>query len=143
MRKEILLIRCGDIECLNYRFPTSSLTEEDSLLHLPKIERRDKNCECPYCKRGCFEAVIPDCHTELDNSEMFMPQLEFPTPSNSGCRKCVDASDISPNIFLRMSSTETILNDLEVIDVIVCEKPIRGWILKKFKDSGLQVQVYK
>ena len=32
--KDVLLVRAGDIECLNFRFPTVSLTKDESLLHL-------------------------------------------------------------------------------------------------------------
>ena len=92
-------------------------------MHLSKLECQDKNSEGLYCKHGCFKAVNPGCHIELDNSEMFMPQIEFPTPTNFVCRKCVEASDIPSEIFLRKSSSETTLNEAEVIDVILRENP--------------------
>ena len=111
-------------------------------MHLSKLECQDKNSEGLYCKHGCFKAVNPGCHIELDNSEMFMPQIEFPTPTNFVCRKCVDASEIAAEIFLRQSSAKTILNDLAVSDVIVCATSLRKKVLRKLKGSGRKVHVY-
>ena len=62
-----------------------------------------------------------------------MTKLEFPTPTNLVCRKCVDASDISSEIFLRKSSTKTILTDLTLIDVIVCGKSLRKKVIRELK----------
>ena len=73
---------------------------------------------------------------------MFMPQLEFRPPANFVCRKFVEESDISSKIFLRKSSAKTILKDLAVRDVIVCEKSLRGKVLREPKGSERQVQAY-
>ena len=111
-----------------YKLPflTESLTEAESLLRLSKLECRDIECEGIYFDRGCFKAAIPDRHTGLDNSEMFLPQLEFPAPVNAVCTKCVDISEIATKIPIRKSSGRTILNDFAVNDVIVCEKSPMG-----------------
>ena len=142
MRKEIPPIRREDIECLNYRFSTASLTEGESRLHLFKLEYQDPQCEGLDCNHGCYKAVIPSCRNELDNSDMFMLNVEFTTPVNFVCKKCVDASGISSKLFVRKSSAKTILNDSAVGDVIVCEKSLRGNVLQKFKGTERQVQVY-
>ena len=81
-------------------------------------------------------AANPECHIELDNSEMFTPQLEFPAPINLVCKKCVDACDISSKISTRKSSAETILGDLAVNGVIVCKKSLRKKALRKLKKRG-------
>ena len=90
-----------DIECLNYRFPTSSLTEGASILHLFKLECQDPQFEGLDFNHGRYKAVSPSCRNELDNSDMFMLNIEFPTPINFVCKKCVGASGISPKLFIR------------------------------------------
>ena len=70
-----------------------------------------------------------------------MLQIEFPTLTNFVCKKCVEASDISPKVFAMNLSAETILNDLAVIDFILCETSLWG-VLRKLKDTDRQVQVY-
>ena len=134
---------CGDIVCLNYRFTTARLTEGDSLLHLLKLECQGEECEVLDCEHGCYKAVIGNCHKELDNSDMFMLNVEFPTPTNFVCKKCVDASAISSELFVRKSSAKTILNDLAVSDVIFCKKYLRGKVSQKPKGAERPVQVYK
>ena len=73
---------------------------------------------------------------------MFMLQIEFRTPINFVCKKFGGASNIPPKLFIRKSSSGTILNDLAVIDVIVCEKSLRKKALRVLKGAGRQVQVY-
>ena len=100
--KAILLIRCGDIECLDFRFFTAGIAENESLLHMFKLECQGPQCEGLDCNRGCYKEVNQSCHAELDNSDMFMLDIEFPAPGNFVCKKCVDASDISSKlVFLR------------------------------------------
>ena len=76
----MLLIRREDVECLNFRFATSSLTEGESLLHLFKLEFPDPRCEGLDCNNGCYKAANQSCHAELDNSDMFMLNIGFPIP---------------------------------------------------------------
>ena len=71
-----------------------------------------------------------------------MLNVEFPTPTNFVCKKCVDASAISSELFVRKSSAKTILNDLAVIDVIVCEKSLGKKEPQRLKGAERQVQVY-
>ena len=78
-----------------------------------------------YCNHGCLKAVNIARRKELDGSEMLLPKLDFPAQVNSVCEKCVDASEIPNKISIRKSLTETILKDLEVSGVIVCEKHLR------------------
>ena len=80
--KEILLFRSLGIECLNYRMPTSSLEEGESILRISKLECHYEDCEGLDCNHGCFEAVNPDRCKELDYSEMFLPQLDCFNPIN-------------------------------------------------------------
>ena len=74
---------------------------------------------------------------------MFMLNVEFPTPTNFACDKCVSKSGIYSELPTRVSPTKTILQDLTVSDVIVCEKRLRGKVPQKSKDSDRRVQVYK
>ena len=91
----------GEIECPNYRFTAASLTEGESLLHLRKLECQGEECEGLDCERGCYKAVSENCLLALGNSGMFMLNIELPTPVNFVCKKCVDASGISPKLFTR------------------------------------------
>ena len=100
-------MRRGEIECLNYRRPTASLAEGESLLHPFKLECQDPQGEGIERNRGCYKAVNPSCHIELDNSDMPMLQIEFHTPTNFVCRKCVGASNISPELYISKSSAKT------------------------------------
>ena len=99
-------MRCGYIGCLNYRFTAASLTEGESLLHLFKLECRGKECEGLDSEHGCYTAVNENCRIELDNSDMFMLNIEFHSPVNFVCKKCVETSGISANLFARKSSTK-------------------------------------
>ena len=124
MRKRGLLFRSCEAECLNYHFPTSSLTEDESLLHTSKLERRDIDGEGLDCGHGWPRAVNPDCHIGIDNSAMLLPQLEVCAPVNFVCKKCVDISEIDGKVPIRKSPIDTILNDLAVNDVIAFEKSL-------------------
>ena len=59
---------------------TSSLTDGESLLHLFKLECQDSECNGLNCNHGCYRAVNKECHIELDESDMYMLHIEFPTP---------------------------------------------------------------
>ena len=72
-----------------------------------------------------------------------MLNIEFPTPINLVCKKCVEESGISPKLIIRKSSSETILIDFAVGDVIVREKSLREKFLQKFKGAERHVHVYK
>ena len=74
--KEILLFRSLEIECLNYRSPTSGITEGESLLHTSKLECHYDDCEGLDCNHGRFKAVSDERRKILDGSEMFLPQLD-------------------------------------------------------------------
>ena len=136
-------MRCEDIGCLNYRFTTASLPDVESLLHLFKLEYRGPEFEGSDCERGRYKAVSENPHVELDNSDVSMLNIEFPTPINFFCKKCVDTSGIPSKLLTRKLSTKTILHDLAVSDVIGCEERLRKIVLEKFKDSDRHVQVYK
>ena len=136
-------MRREDIECLNYRFSTASLTDGESLVHLLNLECQGPECECLDCEHGCYKAVNENCLIEPDNYDMFMLNIEFLSPANFVCKKCVDASGIASELLTRKSSAKTILKDLAVSDVIVCEKPLRKKIPQKPKHLGREVQAYK
>ena len=121
-----LLFRSCDVACLNYRFPTSSLTDGESLLHASKLECQDIDGEWLDFDHGWPRAVNPDCHIGIDNSSILLPQLEFCAPVNFACKKCVDISEIPGKVPIRKSPIETILNDLAVNDVIAFEKSLWG-----------------
>ena len=126
-----------------FSFSTASLKEDESLLHLRKLEWQDTQCEGLECNHGRYKAVSESCHTELDNSDMYMLNIEFPTPINFVCKECVDVSGISSKLPTRKSSTKTILKDLAVTHFIARAKALRGKIPREFKDTERQVQVYK
>ena len=56
---------------------------------------------------------------------MFLPELDFPRPVNFVCEDCLESSDLMGKIPIRKSSSQSILKDLAVIDVIVFEKSLR------------------
>ena len=89
-----------------------------------------------------MEAASGNCHIELDNSDMFMSNIEFPTPTNTVGKKCGGACGISSKLRTRRSSTKTILKDFAVSDVIVFEEALRRRILRKFKDTEREAHVY-
>ena len=85
--KDILLIRRNAIGWVNYRLSTASLAEGGkSLLHLIKLECHGPQCERLECNRGCCESASPSCRKELDNSDMFMLNVELPAPINFFCK---------------------------------------------------------
>ena len=95
-----------------------------SRLRVSELECHYGDCAGLDCTHGCFKAVNNECHKELDESEMFLPQLDFSAPVNSVCKKCVGAIEISNKISLRKSSAKTSLKDLEVSDVIAREETL-------------------
>ena len=141
-QNEIILIRSEDIECRNFWYSAASLKEDESLLRLFKLVCQGPECEGLNCNHGCYKAVDKDCHQILDESDMFMLHLEFPTPLNYVCEKFIGESEIPPEIFTRNSSAKTIREDLHVNDVMVCDKSLREKILLRFKKYE-EVQVYK
>ena len=92
--------RCLEIVCLNYRFPTSSLTKDESILRIAKLERQVSDIEGLDCNRGCFKAVNPDFHIELDNSDMFLPKLERRNPINFVCKNVLVLAKFLTRILL-------------------------------------------
>ena len=74
--EEIILVRTEDVECLNFRFSSSSLTEGGNLLHLFILTCQGPECEDLVCNHGCYKAVNKDCHKVLGESEMFMLHIE-------------------------------------------------------------------
>ena len=86
--KEIILVRADGIECLNFRFPTSSLTDGGNLLHLFILTCQGPECEDLICNHGCYRAVSKDCRKILDETEMFTLHIEFPAPLNFVCVEC-------------------------------------------------------
>ena len=86
--KEVLLVRADDIECLNFRFPTGSLAKDESLIRLFILTCETLGCEDLVFAHGCYKAVNKDCHKVLDESDMFMMFVEFPTPLNLLRKKC-------------------------------------------------------
>ena len=79
-QNEIILMRSGDIECRNFCFATASLTEGESHIHLFKLVCRDPECDGLKCNHGCYKAVDKDCQKILDESDMFILHIVFPTP---------------------------------------------------------------
>ena len=106
--KDVLLVRVEDIECLNFRFPTESLTKDESLLLLFILTCENPDCADLVCDHGRYKAVRKDCRKVLDESDMFMMSIEFPTPLNSPRRKCFGKSEIYTKIFTRKSSLKTL-----------------------------------
>ena len=90
--KEVLLVRADDTECLNFRFTAESLTKDWSLLRLFILTCETPDFEDLICNRGCYKAVSRDCHKVLDESDMLLMFIGFPTPLNFLCKKCPLAS---------------------------------------------------
>ena len=86
---EITLLRSDDIECLNFCCTAESLAGGESLLHLFKLTCQGPQCEGLNCNHGRYKEVRKDCHKLLDESYMFMLHIEFPTPLNFVCKKCI------------------------------------------------------
>ena len=80
---------------------------------------------------------------ELGESAMCIPELDFAKPINFVCKNCLDSSGITDEIPNRKAPSKTTVEDLTVNDVIVCPNPLRRKILRRFKDPGRKVQVYK
>ena len=78
-----------DIECSKLCLPAASLTDGESLLHLLKLVCQDPECGGLNCNHGCYKEVNKDCHKILDESDMFMLHIEFSTPLNFVCEKCI------------------------------------------------------
>ena len=74
---------------------------------------------------------------------MFLPKLEFPTPANFFCKKCVKVSEIPGEISIRKPPDKTIVNDMAVSDVIGCEKSLREKVLRELKGAERKLQLYK
>ena len=88
--KEIILVRADDVEWLNCRFPTASLTEGESLLRLFLLTCQGPECEDLVCNHGRYKEVGKDCHKVLGETEMFTLRIEFPTPLNFLREKCFE-----------------------------------------------------
>ena len=121
--KEVILVRDGDIECLNLRFYTESLTNHESLLHLFILTCETLGCEDLVCGHGCYKAVNKDCRKVLEESDMFMMFIEFPVPLNSICKKCFGKSEMPTKISTRKSSLKNISNDFQANDIMIEDSP--------------------
>ena len=71
-KKEAFLSRAEDLECLNFRFATDSLTEDKSLLRLFLLTCGREGCHETFRDRGTYRAVSPSCHKDLDETDMFI-----------------------------------------------------------------------
>ena len=91
--KEVLLARADDIECLNFRFSTESLTGGESLLRLFILTCETLDCDDLACNHGCYKAASEDCHKVLEEPDMFLMFVEFPTPLNFLCGECFGKSE--------------------------------------------------
>ena len=80
--REVLLVRAEDIECVYFRFPAESLTMGESPLHIFILTCETLGFEDLVCDHGCYKSANKDRHKVLDESEMFMMFVEFPTPLN-------------------------------------------------------------
>ena len=140
-QNEIILTMSGDIECRNLCFPIASLTGDESILRVFKLVCQGPECGGLNCNHGCYKAGNEECRKILDEFDMFMLHIEFLTPLNFVGEKCIGGSEISSKISPRASSSKTIRGDLQVNDVMVCDKSLRG-ILKNFKKYE-EAQVYK
>ena len=60
--QEVLLVRAGDIECMDFRFSTRSLTKDESPPHLFILTCETPDCEDLICNHGCYKAVSKDFH---------------------------------------------------------------------------------
>ena len=96
--KESILVRADDTDCLNFRFPTSSLTDGGNFLRLFILTFQGPECEDLICNHGRYKAVSKDCHKILGETEMSMLHIEFPTQLNFVRKKCFGGSGISSKI---------------------------------------------
>ena len=87
--KGIPLVRAGEIDCLNFRFATESLTKGESILHLFILTCDTMGCEELVCNNGIYKAVNPKCRKVLDGNDMFTMPIGFHAPINSICDKCL------------------------------------------------------
>ena len=85
--KAILLVRAEEIECLNFRFTTESLTSGEIVLRLFVLTRDAPNCEELICNRGSYRGVRPKCRKILYESDMFMLQIDIRAPLHFLCAK--------------------------------------------------------
>ena len=56
--RQILLLRSVEFMCLNLRFSTTSFVDDEAILHLPKLECRDNECNDPVCNHGALKRWI-------------------------------------------------------------------------------------
>ena len=134
-KKETILVRSEEIECLNLRFTTESLTSGESLLHLFALTRGAGNCEELICNHGSYKKANPKCHKVLDESDMAMLQIDLIAPLNFICEKCLDKSDMGSKLYDRKSSLKHIKGDLQANDVMICEKRLRSRATRRIKES--------
>ena len=134
-KKETLLARADEIECLNFRFATESLTNGESLLCLFLLTCDRGDCEELICNRGCYKAVSPNCRKVLDGGEMFMLQIDLLKPLNLPCAKCFDKSNMGSKVYYRKSSLKHSEEDLQANDLIICEKHLRSKITRRTEES--------
>ena len=134
--KAVGLVRAEDIECLNFRFTTDSLTEEESLLHMFLLTCGREGCEELVCDRGTFRAANPSCRKNLDESDMFMHFIDFLTPVNSPRLKCLEKGTMGAKLFRVKSSVKHIREDFRSNDILVCENHLRKKATRGIKESG-------
>ena len=82
---------------------------EESLLHMFLLTCGRERCEELVCDHGTFRAANPSCHENLDESDMFMHFIDFPTPINSICLKCIEKSNIGEKLFMGKSSVNALV----------------------------------
>ena len=90
----ILIFRNVETECPNYRFHTASFGKCGTLLRIFKLECQGGECRGLDCNRGRSESVNKKRRKLLDESEMFLPELDFARPLNFVCKDCLEPSGI-------------------------------------------------
>ena len=114
---------------------TGNLTKDESLLRLFLLTRDRGNCEELVCNHGTYRETTPECHKSLDETDMFMTEIDFTTPLNFLCLKCLDKSNIGSEIFFRKSPLKHIRGDMRVNDIMVCGEHLRSKVLSRIKES--------
>ena len=97
----------------------------------PKLECQGDGSNDPVCNRWVFKAVNKNRRKVLDETEMFLPSLDFFCPVNFLCGAGIGSSDIKNRLDIRKSSYKHIRRDFAVSDALVCAKASGGRVLRK------------
>ena len=125
-----------------FSFNSSNLTEAESLLHVFQFVCGDPLCVATDCGRSVYKSVSKECRKNLDESDMFMMFIEFLTPVNFVCKKCIEKWTFYENIHEEVIIKNNTERSSDKWGRDMRETP-RVEVAKKLKDSNREVQVYK